>query len=461
MRNLINRFREYAWLIIAISLLGSTMFYFYANQKAQYYTAKVVIEYDNSAHGKNPDGTDIDTSEIKSAYITGKAIKSLGMTINADAVSNQISIDPIITAEEQALYESKLEHGEDYEIKSDQYVVTLNASTSYGEEYAGKMLGQVIEEYFEYYGEKYVDTIGSVNNLDDISSKGYDYIEMMDVIEESLSSAMDSLSKKASADDTFRSNATGMSFNDLYKEFEFYHSAGSCISSQILNGKITKDKDVLLAKYKKKNSELNLETKMNKKKIKDIKKVIDSYVQMMENSGNSSFVTDDILDSVYDEYKEDSSKDHTTSYDELLQQYVEDRIGCEKNEVEVAYNEYVIDTFSSADTKSSSEQQQEIVGSIDSLLDKINTLYDEYSKTNNDYNRYLGAQHLKPLSSISIQKKIPVKKYVVLLAAALLLFGFIALCVVSRLIDIFQEIMYTPGKEESHEKDESLSNRTK
>ena len=146
MRNLINRFRKYAWLIIAISLLGSTMFYFYANQKAQYYTAKVVIEYDNSAHGKNPDGTDIDTSEIKSAYITGKAIKSLGMTINADAVSNQISIDPIITAEEQALYESKLEHGEDYEIKSDQYVVTLNASTSYGEEYAGKMLGQVIEE---------------------------------------------------------------------------------------------------------------------------------------------------------------------------------------------------------------------------------------------------------------------------------------------------------------------------
>lgn len=121
----------------------------------------------------------------------------------------------------------------------------------------------------------------------------------------------------------------------------------------------------------------------------------------------------------------------------------------------------MIDTFSSADANASSEQQQEIVDSIGSLLEKVNTLYDEYSKTNNDYNRYLGAQHLKTLSSISIQKKIPVKKYVVLLAAALLLFGFTALCVVSRLTDIFQEIMYAPGKEESHEKDKSLSDRTK
>ena len=74
MTKLYNRVRKYGWVVIAMTILGSVLFYLYANRKAQYYTASTILEYHNSEVGKNPDGTDIDATEIKSSYITGKAL---------------------------------------------------------------------------------------------------------------------------------------------------------------------------------------------------------------------------------------------------------------------------------------------------------------------------------------------------------------------------------------------------
>lgn len=454
MKKFIRRFAKYGWIIVAGSFACALLFYMYGNKKAQYYTASVVVKYDNGEDGKNPDGSDIDTSEIKSSYIIGKALKALDLDYNADTVSSQISITPIITEEEQALYESKLEHGEDYEIMSNQYTITLNASTTFGKDYAKKMLNQVLEEYMQYYGEKYIDTEGVTDNLDGIMDTGYDYIEMMDVIENSLSSSMETLNKKVSASDSFRSSTTGMSFTDLYKEFNFYYNKGSGISAKIINGKITKDRDVLLAKYKKKNSDMKLETSANTKKIDDIKKVIDSYVKMMEDSGNASFADKDILDAVYDEYNKDKdNSDHTTSYDELLQDYVTNRIGCEKNDIETAYNEYIIEKFTSANVASSENDQAMIKEDIQNLLNDTESLFTKFAETNADYNQYLGVQHIRPLSSVCIQKKLPVKKYTLMIAAAVFLLGTICFVVIFRMYDITKQALTekNQGKERNHD----------
>lgn len=437
MKKFIRRFARYGWVIVAASFSCALLFYVYATKKAQYYTASAVIEYQNGETGKNPDGTDIDTSEIKSSYITGKALDALGLDVNTDVVSSQISINPIITEEEEALYESKLEHGEDYEIKSDQYTVTLSASTTYGKDYAKKLLNQILEEYMQYYGEKYIDTEGVTDNLSGIMDTGYDYIEIMDVIEDSLSGSMETLSKKTDTASGFRSNTTGMSFSDLYKEFSFYYNRGSGISAKIINRQTTKDRDVLLAKYEKKNSDMKLETGANTKKIEDIKKVIDSYVSMMEESGNATFADKDILDAVYDEYNKDKSNtNHTTSYDELLQDYVSSRIGCEKNDIETAYNEYIIDKFKNAEESSPEKDQSEITEEIQGLLDEVEDLFIKFAETNADYNQYLGAQHIRPISSVSIQKKLPVKKYTIMVACAVLFLGMIGFVVISRMYEI-------------------------
>ena len=158
---------------------------------------------------------------------------------------------------------------------------------------------------------------------------------------------------------------------------------------------------------------------------------------MMEESGNATFADKDILDAVYDEYNKDKSNtNHTTSYDELLQDYVSSRIGCEKNDIETAYNEYIINKFKNAEESSHEKDQSEITEEIQGLLDEVEDLFIKFAETNADYNQYLGAQHIRPISSVSIQKKLPVKKYTIMVACAVLFLGMIGFVVISRMYDI-------------------------
>ena len=50
------------------------------------------------------------------------------------------------------------------------------------------------------------------NSINDIYSKGYDYIEMMEVIYDSLELTMDVVSEKSGLNEGFRSYTTGYSF---------------------------------------------------------------------------------------------------------------------------------------------------------------------------------------------------------------------------------------------------------
>ncbi len=63
-------------------------------------------------------------------------------------------------------------------------------------------------------------------------------------------------------------------------------------------------------------------------------------------------------------------------------------------------------------------------------------LFIKFAETNADYNQYLGAQHIRPISSVSIQKKLPVKKYTLMVACAILFLGMIGFTVTSRMYDI-------------------------
>ena len=200
---------------------------------------------------------------------------------------------------------------------------------------------------------------------------------------------------------------------------------------------------------------MKLETSANTKKIDDIKKVIDSYVKMMEDSGNASFADKDILDAVYDEYNKDKdNSDHTTSYDELLQDYVTNRIGCEKNDIETAYNEYIIEKFTSANIASSENDQAKIKEDIQNLLNDTESLFTKFAETNADYNQYLGVQHIRPLSSVCIQKKLPVKKYTLMIAAAVLLLGTICFVVIFQMYDITKQALAEKNQRKERNHDE-------
>ena len=443
--------KQFKYLIAIGSVLAGFMFYYVASNRMQSYTASTVIEYTNTgaSEGLAPDGSKIDTSEIYGSYIIAKVIQNLGIdpsTANMDDIRNSITITSIITDEQQQIFDAKVTQGEDASLIATRYMVTFNSGVASGKDYPRAMLNEILDVYSAYYGETHVNSARSPNGVNDIYDKGYDYIEMMDVIDESLTATLQTLNGKISGDSTFRSSVTGYSFSDLYREYELLQNIEvPKITAQILAGKITKNRDILLAKYRNRNNDLSIENSASEQEVEKIMGVIDSYVQMMSDSGNTNITSEYILSDIYDDTQGGlySKTDQTTSYDKLFIRYVQDRTGYTANEIDAAYNQYILDTFSDAREESSEEDQQAVTQAIRSLVEKINTLYADMAETTDEYNEYLGAANISVLSSVGVTEKISINKFTMMIVVVFGVFGCLGAIALGRLWDIIEYYMFT------------------
>ena len=443
--------KQFKYLIAIGSVLAGFMFYYVASNRMQSYTASTVIEYTNTgaSEGLAPDGSKIDTSEIYGSYIIAKVIQNLGIdpsTANMDDIRNSITITAIITDEQQQIFDAKVTQGEDASLIATRYLVTFNSGVASGKDYPRAMLNEILDVYSAYYGETHVNSARSPNGVNDIYDKGYDYIEMMDVIDESLTATLQTLNGKISGDSTFRSSETGYSFSDLYREYELLQNIEvPKITAQILAGKITKNRDILLAKYRNRNNDLSIENSASEQEVEKIMGVIDSYVQMMSDSGNTNITSEYILTDIYDDTQGGlySKTDQTTSYDKLFIRYVQDRTGYTANEIDAAYNQYILDTFSDAQEESGEEDQQAVTQAIRSLVEKINTLYAAMEETTDEYNEYLGAANISVLSSVGVTEKISINKFTMMIVVVFGVFGCLGAIALGRLWDIIEYYMFT------------------
>ena len=444
--------KQFKFLIAIGSIVAGLLFYYVANNKLQSYTASTVIEYTNAEaeQGLAPDGTKIDTSEIYGSYIISRVIQNLGIdpsTANMDSIRRSISITSIITDEQQQIFDGKVNQGEDASLIATRYMITFTSGVDHNKDYPRTMLNEILDVYSAYYGETHVNSARSANGVNDIYSKGYDYIEMMDVIDDSITTTLGTLDGKISGDSKFRSSSTGSSFSDLFWEYQLLQNIQvPKITAEILANKVTKDRDVLLNKYRNRNNNLAIENSASEEETQKILGVIDSYVDMMNGSGNTNITSEYILQDVYDDTDEDPNKtkaDQTTSYDKLLTRYVEDRTGSTANEIDAAYNQYILDTFQDAPEKSPQDQQEHVEREIRALVDKINQLYADMGLTTDEYNEYLGAANISVLSSVGVTEKVSVTKFTLMIVVVFGVFGCLGAIALGRLWDIVEYYMFT------------------
>ena len=326
-----------------------------------------MIEYTGARaeEGYSPDGKKIDTTEIYATNMVAQAMKKLGLDYTqttADNIRMGIHVEPIITEEDLLVQQSKLDNGEkDYELNPTQYVVSFNCGVSNGKEYPRKVLNQILQEYAIYYGKTHVNTSLAANPVSDITTKGYDYLEMAEVMDDTLTSITERLMDKVVWNEEFRSSRTGMSFQDLKDEFEFIQDVEvRQLFSEILAGRVTKDRDLLLEKYRNRNNDLSISNSAAAFEIEKIRGIISAYESAMgefsvpvvngegENVGN--VLQNNVLPDVYDDWNSDEDGnwtpvDRTAEYDQLLIKYIEDRTLYEHNLIDSDYNDYIIGVF--------------------------------------------------------------------------------------------------------------------
>lgn len=496
--------RKFQILIVIASALAGIVGYIVLN-RMQTYTATAIIRYANSdaTQGLAPDGSTIDTTEIYSAKVISEVFARMGLDyarFNVDDMRGRVTVEALQTDEKAALDEAMTSKGEEVVEKPVEYKVSFEAcyqDADNMEEFARQFLDEMLDIYISYYGEEHVnDASPAINDISNINNQNYDYLEKVEILSDSISAANDALSRKVeSADEQFRSATTGYSFSDLQKEFALLKNVRVAdLYSYILDNRVTQDRAVLLAKYENRIKEYNLSNETNEEHIEYIRGIIDAYVKMMRESGNTDITYEYILQDVDEDWYTDENgvrqyqTDQTVEYDTLLEDYISERTDSENALVEIAYCEYILDVYNglsnddegiavtaAADIDaavaaleaaeeaeepavqeeaaeevqvkeiiqaSSPEVQQKAQEMIDSLVEKTNTLYQILEDTNSEYNAYIGAKNINLVAGIAAKAGIAIGRYVILIVIAFGVVGCVGAIVVGRLADIFDYYVY-------------------
>lgn len=439
------------WLILIVSLIGAVSVYFYASGNQQY-TATTAIRYANStiSSGQAPDGSNLDVSEIYSSTVIKGAIEDLGLDCSVESIRSKVKVEPIISDDEKLKKETALDKGEEYNYFPTDYKITFTADSSKSKAYANDVLDVILKNYYRFYSEKYADQIILPNNSASVVTNDYDYIESAEIIQKSVKDIDDYLLKKAEMYPDFRSSVTGYTFLDLANIYNFINDTEvPALYASILEGKYTKDNELLLKKQQDKIDKNNLNiTNLNNKSEK-LLNLINNYshkginntedaLQDPTNESDGSQILSDV------EGHENAALNVKTTYDDLLNEYVLINQEIKYNEIDRDHENYIKSIYTK-NTKNSVINNG-IDSQIKNMVNKLNGHYETVYATATEFNEYIGASYLKPLNSLTTSEKVNIKLYIVLAFALFLVVGCLGSIVIGRIADFIDFILYTDKK---------------
>ena len=467
MRNFqIIRYLKKLLPIIVIFCLVATYAVYFKLSASNTYIASEVIHYNDAQaeQGLAPTGDKLDVNEIKSSAVMSKVVDKMGLAgiYSVDNLISRINITPIEDADKVAQKDAKLEEGEEYIYEPSTFIVSFAATSGEGPEFARTVLDEVLDVYFEQFSQKYVNVAPANNTIDNLNKNDYDYIEMMELIDTSINDTLNTLYQRIEQNNYYRATETGVSFSELADDFNYLRQVNvSSIFSKIYKHQITKNKAVLISDYTTRIDNNNISNEKDKSLVEDVVNVIEAYVTKMRESGNTNISYEYILDNLHERNVQDYVGDQTVTYDELIYSWRDLNESKEHSIIDSAYCNYILNTFTSCTgncggacatsnltcSELCNEQytamREDIEKEIDTLLNKLAVLYDTTMKTNNEYNKYLGASYISVLSSASVRESVNVPLY-----SAIAFFFLMILCcggaiVLGRAGDIINYIFYT------------------
>ena len=437
------------------------------------YVASEVIHYNDeqAEQGLAPTGDKLDVNEIKSSAIMSKVVQRMGLTgiYSVDSLISRITIEAVPDEDKVAQKQAKLDEGEEYVYEPSTYIVSFAANSSEGSEFAREILDETLDVYFSEYSRKYVNAAPAKNTIENLNKDDYDYIEIMELIDNGIDETLETLYKASEKTPYYRATGTDKSFADLADEFNYIRSVKvSGLFSKIFKYQLTKNKVVLVSDYTTRIDNNNISNAKEESIVNDVVKVIDEYVKKMRDSGNTNITSEYILDNLHERNLVDSdgnpieAGDQTVTYDELVYSWRDHNEAKEHSIIDSAYCKYILDTFQkctgacengecASSGKTCTELhdanypvlREEIDSDIANLLDDLNGIYNLTTETNDEYNEYLGASYISVLSSSSVKEGVNVRLYTLIAFFFLMVLCFGGAIVFGRIGDIIDYVFYT------------------
>lgn len=452
-------------LIVVFCLLATYGVYFKLSRSNTYIASEVIHYNDAQAEqGLAPTGDKLDVNEIKSSVVMSKVVDNMGLSgiYSVDSLISRIDITPIEDKDKVAQKEAKLEEGEEYIYEPSTFIVSFASTSGEGPDFARTILDQTLDVYFERFSQNYVNVAPANNTIENLDKNDYDFIEMMELIDSSVDETLNTLYQRMEQNNYYRSTETGVSFAELVDDFNYLrHVKVSSLFSKIYKYQITKNKSVLVSDYTTRIDNNNISNAKDESIVEDVLSVIEAYVTKMRDSGNTNITYEYILDEIHERNMQDYVGDQTVTYDELIYSWRDHNESREHAIIDSAYCNYILDTFTSCTggcggvcqnspltcsaicNAQYAAVKEDVEREIDTLLTELNALYDITRKTNEEYNKYVGASYISVLSSASVRESVNVPLY-----TAIAFFFLMVLCcggaiVLGRTGDIVNYIFYT------------------
>lgn len=453
-------------LIIVFCLFATYAIHFKLSSSNTYIASEVIHYNDEQAEkGLAPTGEKLDVNEIKSSAVLSKVVDRMGLTgiYSVDSLISRIDITPLPDLDKVAQKEAKLEEGEEYIYEPSTYIVSFSATNSEGSEFARTILDETLDVYFSEFSQKYVNMAPANNTIENLNKENYDYIEMMELIDTSIDETLTTLYQRMEKGAYYRSTQTGASFSDLADDFNYLRQVKvSALFSKIYKYQITKDKQVLLSDYATRVDNNNISNAKEVSIVDDVVTVIDAYVEKMRESGNTNITYEYILDNLHERNLQDYAGDQTVTYDELIYSWRDHNEIKEHQIIDSAYCRYIMNTFSKCTGVCGDEEcraseltctelhnenysriKEEVDSEIETLVNELTALYNTTTKTNDEYNAFLGASYISVLSSASVKESVNVKLYTLIAFFFLMILCCGGAIVLGRTGDIVNYIFYT------------------
>ena len=385
--------------------------------------------------------------EIYSSTVIDAAMADLGFHSNIDSVRSNCYVEEVVPETQQKLNEALVEKGEDPSYVTDTYRVYFIGNNDTGEDYAWNMLDAIIKNYYEFYAGKYVEEPLQGNGVSVLAEGNYDYVESTQVMEDSISEMLDYLLSKREDYPYFRSVDTGYTYNDLYRIYRLlYNYEIPGLYAAILSTAETNDSDLLVSRLTKDCEDLQLYIENRQERSKSLKKLIDNYSirnkEMMDYHYQSAENgTESILKDV--EYNHEHSNKETT-YDGLIQEYVDLNIDVRQKTIEKEHKEYLLSVFEAEDHAQGRKtfSSEEIREKINRCAELANKYYQYVENTGRELNRQLSANYLAMISSINVQPTVNIKLYLALAIILFVLVGGVGAVLLGRMLDFIDYFRY-------------------
>lgn len=447
--------KKWRYLIIIGMVLGLSVFYWYLSRQ-QYYYATVDIEYLNSGapDGLTPTGSELKPEEIRSAIIVSSALESAGIDINVDYIRDSLSIDGVLTSEEEDRKKAMLEKGEEYTVTPTNYRIRLSLSADYSEKTAQNLVTAIVNQYMTWYGNQYVITRKKPGMLDAELLDKYDFIIAMEMISDSID---DMLSYIYSCEETFRSSQTGLSFYDLQTQLQMVRDAEyEDVYVKTVNSGITKDPALLLDYYTADITEQNLQREKMLIQAEEMESLLGIYEERMlgaqayssSNGGNAGGEGEGsnsiILGQVYDIYDKDGNPVYSqNNYEKLMDTYASYFASTYKLEKKIAEDEFILKSFAGISEAANEVSQEHIREAILKLISHINSIYTQLNILGTEYNQSEVAKNIRVTSSARAFKGMNVMLYLGLGGVLFLGVGCTGAIVLGRAGDLMDYVLYT------------------